>query len=105
MYWYYDTAGRHMQASDKYRTQFRITARDLPVGTIMIGKDEISIHVDQERTKPIDVSTTRNLVGWGPGRNFKFQDLMNGTFYVQDGHVMCNTSIGEYQGKDEWELA
>lgn len=93
IYWYYRGDINRIVLSDHYnqRTSFRITALEEPQGTIMIGKDKITIAAPR-----LDIGIRVDLGGYlssgGDTGAFMFQDFAQGKF-VFDEHGCLKHSI------------
>jgi hypothetical protein len=95
---------QRISTSATSRSLFRVTARNLPEGTVMIRKDQITIAVSVSNQKTLQVATDDNgyLVAMGESREFLFSDFEEGNFVVDGGQHLSFVPSG--RGGHSWEL-
>ncbi|KZP05352.1 hypothetical protein FIBSPDRAFT_355703 [Athelia psychrophila] len=105
LYWHYDAVGNEIQVSDKEHTRFRIDiCKGMPEGTIMVGSDQINLHVTSQLHVYAEQSGQLKARAGLPG-DFSFRQLESGNFATsKDATVVFVDSPDSTLRLGSWEL-
>ncbi|KAF9072269.1 hypothetical protein BDP27DRAFT_1261671 [Rhodocollybia butyracea] len=101
LYWFHDPSSGHIRASHTERTHFQITANNMPLGTVMIGADPITVHIDGEHVVYVD-DDSAHLVIAKQKYDFNFASL-HSRVLVSTGGAMTYTNKVD-TSNELWEL-
>jgi hypothetical protein len=103
LFWEYSPDQQRIRTSNNF-SMFRIVARDVPEGTIMIRKDIVSISVMSDSGNTLYISTERDgyAIASGTPSDYSLSQLDEGRF-IRDAQGGVRFSPGE-RGTHSWEL-
>jgi hypothetical protein len=104
MYWSYQDG--HITLSDDFtkRTAFCVKASDEPDGTVMIGRDNITISVSPDKYLLADQNGGITVAGAQSRQTFTFKDFAQGKFLLEPSSSNLVYQPDHISGQDVWEL-